>query len=83
VKGSEPGDQKMTGRPSSPGPDLQSPPAGEKPRAGIQDRRLVPVDETDLGVSTIDIPGVIDFLAEIRPGDRNESRRGTLRLSET
>src|SRR5581483_9743889 len=35
---------------------------------GIEDRRLVLVDEADLRVAPVDIPGVADLLAEIRPG---------------
>jgi len=64
--------QQMAGRPAAPRADLDSAAARKKLRARIEDRRLVLVDEADLRMPPIDVPFVIDLLAEMRPGDAGD-----------
>ena len=61
------GDQ-MGGRPAAPGSDLEAPVPGEKPCVGIEDRRLVTVDEADDRIASVDAKSVIDVPAQPGPG---------------
>src|SRR5581483_4454606 len=68
VQGRQAGGEKMAARPAAPCADLQAALSGEEPRIGVEDGGLVLVDEADLRIAPVDVPGMIDLLPEIGPG---------------
>ena len=58
----------MRGRPAAPGADLDPASPRESARVGVEDRRLVAVDEADGRIAPVDAKRVVDLLAKPGPG---------------
>src|ERR1700749_3235676 len=57
----------MAARPAAPSANLKSVSAGEEPCVIVEDGGFVLVDEADLRIAPIDVPGMGDLFPAIRP----------------
>ena len=67
VQRRESGGDEMGGRPPAPRADLESGPSGKEPRAGVEYRGLVTIDEPHDRVAPVGPVGMIDVAPEPRP----------------